>query len=109
MVFDQISKHKKHKTQSNLISFTYDTRCPAPAYDETNVKQGVGCVICDILPIYCSYFDTGNECECTEQCDFFYKYKPTKIYKTKQSIIAHLETHNLKIIDDILNFYNLEN
>lgn len=109
MVLDFKSKVKKHKIQSNLISDTYDTRCPVPAYDETNVKQGVGCVICDIPPMYCPYFDTGRECKCKSQCDFYYSYKPTKIYKTKQSIIAHLETHGLKITNNVLDFYNLKN
>ena len=105
MVYNKIPKHKKN---INLILNTYDTKCPKPAYSKKNVKQGVGCVICNVPPIYCPYFDKGKECVCDVQCDFHYKYEPTIIYKTKQSIIIHLESHNLQITDEILNFYNLE-
>ena len=105
---NNIFKKKKHKLQVNLIKDTYDYRCPKPVFNELNIKQGVGCVICEIHPLDCPYFENDSlQCNCKDKCTYHYKYKPNKIYKTKESIINHLETHNLKISDDILDFYNL--
>lgn len=102
---------KPHKT-SYVIQSTYDDRSPHPTYDDRHLTlKGYGCVICDIAPAYCPYFDGGNaefdkkgKCILCINCDMNTEYTPVVTYKTIIALVNHLdEVHHLKLCDDVKN------
>ncbi len=73
-----------------VLEDRYDIRYPQKVYNNSDNMIGFGCTICDLAPPYCPYFDAGEECLCNV-CDFNTKYKPTKIFKTRDAIDQHLQ------------------